>query len=408
MPNLSAKTIEFAKPAAARDTYISDGNGLNFKIAKNGTKSFCYRYTYGSKRRLMNLGSYPEVTLSVARQRHLEARRQLESGIDPLQVNAANRQSMLASINVAQLTEEWLGRVIQKEYKHPEEVRRMLSADILPSIGRMLLKDVTNRDIALLINKIVDRDAKVQANRVLRTLKKLFAYAVEQSHIKVNPITMTIKGAGGREFSRQRNLSFDEIALFQTELMSSTGSTSWQVRTILWILLLTGQRSGEVCGMQWKHLNLKDGVWIIPAELTKSERTHKVHLAPSVLKRLLEIQAVTGNSPYVFQSDRLKQTSDKSESILTRSVSQALRKFLSRPALKDIEQFTPHDLRRTVASRMADLEVAPHVIEKILNHAMEGVLAVYNRAEFMQERLAAMNLWGQKMDELMVSDAHAN
>ena len=62
--------------------------------------------------------------------------------------------------------------------------------------------------------------------------------------------------------------------------------------------------------------------------------------------------------------------------------------------------FTPHDLRRTFASRMADLGVAPHVIEKILNHKLEGMMAVYNHAEYMPEREAAMKLWGLKVAAL--------
>ena len=70
-------------------------------------------------------------------------------------------------------------------------------------------------------------------------------------------------------------------------------------------------------------------------------------------------------------------------------------------ALRRLEQqFTPHDLRRTFASRLSDLGVMPHVIEKMLNHKMEGVMAVYNRAEYWSERVEAQKVWDRKLREL--------
>ena len=366
------------------------------KIAANGTKSFVFRYTYGARRRLMTLGTYPELELANARQRHLEARKTLAAGADPLQINQAVQQALKAALTVEQLGEEWLTRVIEKQFKRPEDVRRLLTVNVYPRIGKFLAKDITGREAALVINKIVDRGFKPQANRVLRILKNLFVYAVEQSHITVSPVTMTIKGAGGTEVPRDRNLSFEETKAVLKEFETTTARISWQVRNAVKLLILTAQRPGEICGMEWRHINLDAGIWTLPKEITKSERAHVVHLSKQVTAILREIQPVTGAGRYVLTS--------KKGHIETRTFSQAVRKRIAASTLRDMEPFTPHDLRRTAASRMADIKIMPHVTEKILNHIMEGAMGIYNKAEYLPERKAALESWGDRVEQLQSGD----
>lgn len=401
MPTLTKKEIDAAKPVDGKDRYIADGGGLFLKVAANGSKSFVFRYSYGKHRRLMTLGKYGKggLTLAEAREKHADARKTLASEVDPLQMAQAARQELKTALTVEQLGEEWLSRVIDKQFKRPEDVRRLVKVNIYPRIGKFLAKDITSREVAMVINKITDRGAPVQANRVLRIVKKLFAYAVEQSHIASNPVIMTIKGAGGTESSRERNLSFEEIAAVLKDIKSGGGNTSWQVRSILEVLFLTGQRSGEVCGMEWKHIDFDAYLWKIPAMNTKSERAHTVHLSKEVVAVLKQIQLKTGLHQYVFTSEE-----DDKRHIETRSLSQALRKRLKREDMETIQPFTPHDLRRTVASRMSDMSIAPHVIEKILNHMMTGVMGVYNRGEYLPERKAALELWGQRIAQLASGD----
>jgi integrase len=412
MPTLTVTKINAARPDDGKDKFLADGGGLFLKVAAvkpeatkeeraKARKSFVFRYTYGNRRRLMTLGTFPELELAEARQKHLEARKTLASGADPLQINQATQQALKAALTVEQLGDEWMSRIIERQFKRPAEVRRMLTADIYPRIGKFLVKNVTSRDAALVINKIVDRGAPVQANRVLRTLKKLFAYAVEQSHIDTNPVTMTIKGAGGREESRERNLSLDEIRAVLTEFETTTAKTSWQVRGIIKLLILTAQRSGEVCGMEWKHISLDTGIWTLPKEITKSERAHTVHLSAQAIAVLKEIHSLTGDNRYVFTSEK-----DSARHIETRSLSQALRKRLVGSDLRAMESFTPHDLRRTTSSRMADMNIAPHVIEKILNHVMTGAMGVYNRADYFAERKEALARWGERIEQL--TNNHSN
>lgn len=399
MAILTVRKIDSTKPTA-KDQFVEDGGGLFLKVAISGVKSFVYRYVYGSKRRLMTLGKYPETGLAQARQLHLEARKTLESGTDPLQVSQTSKQALRVALTVEQLGEEWLTRVIEKQFKRPEDVRRLLTVNVYPRIGKFLAKDITGREAALVINKIVDRGFKVQANRVLRILKNLFVYAVEQSHIAVSPVTMTVAGAGGKEESRERNLSFEETKAVLKEFETTAARISWQVRSAVKLLILTAQRPGEICGMEWRHINLDAGIWTLPKEITKSERAHVVHLSKQVTAILREIQPVTGAGRYVLTS--------KKGHIETRTFSQAVRKRIAASikvgTLMDMEPFTPHDLRRTAVTRMGDIGVMPFVTEKILNHIMEGAMGIYNKAEYLPERKEALELWGEKVEQLQRGD----
>lgn len=403
MPLLTATQIKAAKPDGGKDKFMPDGGGLFLKIAKNGSKSFVYRYSYGNRRLLMTLGTVPELGLAEARQKHQEASKTLSTGKDPLQIKRASQDALKVALTVEQLGDAWMARDINTQFKKPEDVRRMLAVDIYPRIGKFLAKDVTSRDTAIVINRVVERGSPVQANRVLRTLKKLFSFAVEQSHIITNPVTMTIKGAGGKEKSRERNLSLDEIRAVLKELATTNTNTSWQVKDIIRLLFLTAQRSGEVCGMEWNHINLDAGIWTLPKEITKSGRAHIVHLSGQAVAILKVIFPLTGSDRYVFTSAK-----DHERHIETRSLSQALRKRIKASDLSNMEPFTPHDLRRTAASRMADMSIAPHVIEKILNHIMIGPMGIYNKADYFPERKEALKMWGERIEQLMNNDGSSN
>ena len=399
MPTLTTRRIDSEKPDRSKDRRIADGLGHYLKVARNGTKTFTYRYSYGNKRHELTLGTYPATALAEARQKLAEARRTLESGKNPLQAQHAQKQALKAALTVTDLITEWHSRVLTKTYRRADAALSTLKRDVESQIGKFLVKDVTARDVALLVNKVVDRGSPVAANRTLLLTKKLFAYAVEQHHIDATPATMTRKGAGGKEKSRERALSFEELRTVIKTLDTHPGRTSWQARMALKLLILTGQRPGEVTSMEWAHLDLDAATWNIPAAMTKSARTHTVHLSSQVIDLLDEVRPLTGTAVHVLRS-----TSNEAKPFDRHSVSHAVRDMFLDAAFPRMLHFTPHDLRRSFATRLSDLGTAPHVIEKILNHQMTGAMAVYNRAEYLAERRAALDLWGAKIEELRTTE----
>ncbi|RKR45967.1 site-specific integrase [Paraburkholderia sp. BL17N1] len=388
MSKLNNRLIERAKPSP-RDKYIADGDGLFLRVMPNGTKTFCFRYTWGTKRRLLALGPFPILSVAEAREQANEVRRQIFLGVDPIEQAQITKPAEPDSPTVRTLIANWTERYAKPNYKRLDTQLRMVEKDILPVIGSMLVKDITKKHVSQVINRVVDRGARVKANRVLSLMKTIFDYAAQQGEIDESPVTMTRKGAGGREKPKNRVLGTDEIKVFWTAINIHSGFMSWRTKRILHLILLTAQRPGEVAGMMWGHVDLEKRIWQLPAELVKSERNHVVHLSEQAVEILEFAQGRSTGSRYVFPSARRK-----GKPTGTQTLSMALLRMFEDGEFGAMKPFTPHDLRRTAATRMADISVHAHIVEKILNHKMKGVMAVYNYAEYLEERKQALIAWG--------------
>ncbi len=239
---LNNRIIERAKPSI-KDKYIADGDGLFLRVMPNGTKTFCFRYTFGEKRRrLLSLGPVPLLSLEDARERATEARKLVFTGKDPLVVAEEAKRPISAGDTVAKLIENWTERYAKKTYKRLDTQLQMVQKDILPVIGAVPVKEVNKKHVSQVINRIIDRGAKVKANRVLSLLKTIFGYAAEHGEISETPVTMTRKGAGGREKPKRRVLTPAEIKTFWVAVENHDGFMTWRTKSILRLILLTAQR----------------------------------------------------------------------------------------------------------------------------------------------------------------------
>ena len=405
MGQLTDRRILTAK-ATGKDVALPDGNGLYLRVARKGTKSFSYRYQNSEGRRVwLLIGPYPQTSLAEARQRAAEWAALRKTGADPQLTDQRVRQKLAeadaahrAADSFEALAHEYFRRHVAKRYKNPDYFLWKLEKHALPYIGKRKLKELTRADIALVINRVVDSGARVMANRVLNDVKLVLAYAVEQGHIEMSPAAMmTRRGAGGHEPSRDRALSLPEVGQFLSLLRSEAEQKrgiSWQVREVLRWLLLTGQRITESLLMEWSHIDRDAGFWFIPKENTKPGRDHRVHLTPQMIEVLDRIEQVNANPRFVFAA-----ADDAVQPVTRHAVERALARVFHEDKLT-VEKFTPHDLRRTVTTRLADLGVAPHIAEKIANHQMAGTMAIYNRAEYLPERKAALELWNARVEAL--------
>ena len=318
----------------------TDEGGLYLRVLESGRKSWISRTQTGGKDRWKVIGAYPAMGLAEARQRVQDIR------------------NGKVSITVSEAAKAFLLHV-RAQYKDPEQVQRRFDVDILPTLEGYL-SDVTRQDVSDLLQKIVDRGSPVAANRTLADIKNLFAFAFEKGWIDGNPITpLTRRAVGGKEKPKSRNLSLGEIK--SALELNVTPSTGW----CLYFILLTGCRPSEAI------YAIRHRTVVLPPEAVKSDRPHSIPATAAVRAAL-----------------KLAPPPPKDHRVLSH-------------ALRRLEQtFTPHDLRRTFASRLADEGVPPHVIEKLLNHQMEGVMAVYNRAEYWPERVAAQKLWGLRLKQI--------
>jgi integrase len=404
MPRLTDTRIRSLKPTA--DRYVVwDANGLGVRVGTSGKKSFVYTYREGSKVRWMTLGNYPALTLAEAREKHGKALAAREKGLKPADAELEAKREAREAPTIAQLADYYLEHYAKRQKKSWQEDERILKKDVISRLGERKARSIRRRDIVDLVEEIADRGAPVTANRTLAVISRMFNFAVEREMLEATPAA-GIKRVH-KETGRQRVLSEEEVGNIWNNLPAAQMSEG--VRLALKLMLVTGQRRAEVAEAAWDEVDLTAGWWTIPATRTKNGLAHRVPLSGLALDILKGIKALSGDAPYLFPSPRKSadhasahapedpapgpQTRPITVRALTRAVDRNIRVF-------EVADFTPHDLRRTVASHMAGLGIPRLVISKLLNHVEPGITAVYDRHTYDKEKRDALDAWASRLTRI--------
>lgn len=389
---LTDKQLKSLKGANKRYE-IADAHGLSVRVTRQGTVTFQMRYRFQGKPCRYDLGTYPLTTLSEARDRHRAARKLLDAGKNPADVKRQSQLDEQHAWTVEALAKDFIDRKLRLERRRPEYPEYLLRKNVIPQIGSRKVRDVTTREIVEALERITDRGAPVLANRTASVLKQMFSYAVQRGLRNDDPCRVITKTSiGGRETPRSRFLTYLEVWKLWKQLEESSIAPAMKIAAKL--LLVTGQRRGELVLSEWSHVDLQHGVWRIPSSLSKNGRPHVVPLSGLAIQLFNELRRFAGKSKFLFPSTR--PTLDQPCEI--RALNKALATVTSKVSIPDC---SPHVLRHTFSTLVSDLGVPPHISEKILNHSLGGMLAVYNHQEFLQQRKQALQAWADRLITLM-------
>lgn len=411
---LTDADLRGAKPDPKKDKYLSDGGGLRARILpgyspKEKHIQFVYRYKIDGTTEYYPCGTYPTTTLAEARKRHAAARKIRDVGESPLQrlrdEKAARKKK--AEVEATEKTVRGLFDYWEKFYLRAERkdggalARQFVETDILAYIGNRRARSITKADIRDTLDRIVERGARRKANAVLSLLRQMFLYGIDKGFVDTDPTHgLRKKNVGGKEKTRERNLSRTELADLVQRLPES-GLPS-RAQTAVWLLLATGARVGELLSAKPGEVDLAARTWRIPE--TKNGKPHLVHLS-DFSARLFESLMAHGKTTYLFEGRKAKEpVSEKwlSKLVRDRQRTKPLKNRTQKTGslmLSDGE-WRVHDLRRTMATCMQDLGVLPHVVEKCLNHQLEGILAVYQKSPLLEERKAAFVALGNYLERV--------
>ena len=377
------------KPQRERFEVWEDGRtGLGLRISPAGRKSWLYMYRYGGKARRMTLGTYPTMGLADARLAHAEAKKQLAAGIDPGAQLLEKRRAERDAETVADLAREYLEKWAWPRKRSAAEDERILNKDVLPVWGTRKAKSITRRDVIVLLDDIVDRGAPISANRTLAVVRRMFNFAIERDILDATPCAR-IK-APAKENQRDRVLTANEITAFWHGLENAPMTDA--VRMVLRFQLVTAQRKGEIVKARWTEFDAEERVWEIPAERSKNGMAHRVPISPLCTELLEMIRAEAGDTEWLFPSRRTGRP------ITDEAVNHALLKSLD---VIGVEHLTPHDLRRTAVSHMTSMGISRLTVSKVLNHAENGVTAVYDRHSYDAEKRQALEAWGARLKDII-------
>src|SRR5437762_4554706 len=246
MARLTDRSVEALRPKAARyEVWDEARRGFGVRVTPRGVRSFVWVYHFGGRPRRLTFGTYPRLSLADAGVKFAEAKNLLNRGIDPGFRAVAERVAERHAETVEDLISSYLDRYARIRKRSAAEDERILRKDVLTRWAGRKAKEITRRDIVRLLNEIVDRGAPIQANRTLTILRRMFRFAVGQAIIEISPCDQV--EAPSSENERDRALSEEEIRLLWQALASAPMEPN--ARRILRLMLVTGQRKGEVMGL---------------------------------------------------------------------------------------------------------------------------------------------------------------
>lgn len=393
-PNLNrftdAKIRGLRKPEK-RTILFEEGSGFGIRLEPSGRKSFILFYWFNGKKDGVTLGQYPKLSLADAHLKVAEIKRKIEKGEDPKvqikEIQRANRNFY----TVGDLCDEYIERYAKVKKKSWKEDQRILVKDIIPIWKRRKASDVKRKDVIHLLDTIVERGAEIQANRTLAVIRRMFNFALERDILEFSPCN-AVK-APAKENIIDRVLSDQEIKTLWNQL-DECKLMDRRIALSLKLMLLTAQRKVECLNLKYSEID-SSGWWIIPKEISKNGKPHRVFLSPQAKELISLARELLPESDWVFPSPRT------GKSFLGSSIDHALRKTRVKKIIKI--DFTPHDLRRTASSMMTAMGIPLLTVSKILNHAEAGVTAKhYDHYAYDKEKKEALIKWGKKVEQICV------
>jgi integrase len=401
-----AKCPEGLNQADLRDDQV---RGLFLRVYTSGVKTWgvFYRRKEDNRRRWLKLGAYPGLTLKQARDLAEIELGKVACGADP-QAARVEVRSRPGTESFAEVAAEYLERHA-KAHKRPAGYRMdrwQLEAYVLRRWGRRLMTELTKRDVQDLLEDLAAgklaarrKPTKAAPRNLKALLSKLFDWAADKGYLAGNPAAGVKLPATVQEHFRQggrdRVLTDEEIrtlwrALDRLEADARNRAFGAATAAAFRLVLLTAQRPGEVLSMRWR--DIEDGEWwVVPAEVAKNGEANRVYLSPQAREILQGLKPVNGSSEWVLDSGR------KPGHHLT-TVKTAQQAILRRNGMR---HWTPHDLRRSAASKLRAMGVSRLVVQAILNHKDRSVTAVYDRYGHDVEKREALCAWGRRVEEIV-------
>jgi integrase len=391
---LTIKSTEGLKLPPGKVDFIAwddDVTGFGLRLREGGSRTWIYQYRIGSKQRRMVLGSARAVTLSLARENAGKLEAKVKLGGDPAMEKETARRD--ADNTVGALLDQYLeakkaGKTKRKvRPRSYAEIERHLKTHAKP-LHRLPIGAMSQRDVASLLGDVATEAGNVTSNRVRASLSAFLAWALGEG-IRLPEGNVASYTNKRDEKSRDRVLDNPRARRKSHELKAIWDSCEDDdYGAIIKLLVLTGQRANEIAGLRWDEI--LHGEIVLPGERTKNHRTHIVPLSDPARAILAKLEKEKEDRSHVFgRDDTGFQGWSKAKEKLGERMAEAG---------TTIPHWTPHDIRRSVATHMAEIGIQPHIIEAVLNHVSghkAGIAGIYNRATYDKEKREALNRWAE-------------
>ncbi len=387
-----------AKPRATAYK-LTAGDGLCLAVMPSGGKYWWLRYRFAGREKTFSIGVYPNVSLKEAEAAAQKARTLLRNDIDPtedrrarkfaLRMSAENTFGGAAELWIKHNTPRWKPATLEK-------VRQYLDKDLLPSLGRRPLANITPMELGVAVAKIEARKAHNVAKKTRQWLGKIFQFAIAKGMTSTNPAEyLAAVAAAAPQSKRQPHLSPDELPAFLQALDRYPGTPL--VKGATWLALWTANRPGITRTLRWSELDLDAALWKVPKGREGMKRGYE-HITPlprQAVAMLRQMHKMTGTFEYVFvnRNDPRSPMSNGAVNAMLRTMGYG-------------GQQTAHGFRHLVSTALNERGYNADWIERQLAHGdPDAIRGTYNEAHYIEDRRRMMQAWADYLDALRVGAA---
>ncbi|MHB9322949.1 tyrosine-type recombinase/integrase [Phytobacter diazotrophicus] len=363
---------------------ITDSDGLGIRITPKGIVVFQFRFRWDGKQHRLGLGRYPAISLRDARNMVADLRESVDKGIDPRLLAQVKKASQKPTVkDCLDYWQENYVDVVLRE-KTIALYKSTVIKHLKTAFSGMPIEDIPVR---LWVDRFTEEERlnPRRARQLLVQLRSAIGWCVRRQFISTPELMLLQpKDIGVKPATGETTLSYNQLAKIWLTIERSRGSTS--NRLLHQLLMLYGARNSELRLAVKGEFDREEGVWVVPAEKSKTNKIIRRPIFEAADSLLRKAEMTYGN--VLFPGLDLK----KSMTIA------GANRFLGRiESSLGIGEFSAHDFRRTLATRLSEEGVAPHVIEKMLGHELGGVLSVYNKHDWIDEQKAAYELYAEKI-----------
>lgn len=371
-----------------KEILMADGDGLSIRVSKSGVISWVFAYRIGgrgAKLERLKLGNYPEMSLKLARDKREQCRAWLADSKDPKHQLNLTAATALKPVTVKDALQYWITEYAEDNRANVERHKAQLEKHIYPYIGTMPLSQCETRYWLECFDR-AKKNAPVATGYVFQMCKQALKFCRVRRYAISNALDdLTIPDVGSKQDKGDRDHTDDEIGQIWQACQQLRFKPYYVA--MLRLLVVFGCRSQEVRLSTWTEWDLKKWVWTVPKEHSKGGAKILRPVPEEMQPFIAELHSQNKDSGLLL--GELKESS---------AVSAWGRLVWKR--LGHAEPWSLHDIRRTFATKLNDLGVAPHVVEQLLGHTMPGVMAVYNLSQYMPEKLVALNMWCERLSLL--------
>lgn len=360
-------------------------------VKPNGSKLWRLKYRHFGKENIYSIGSYPEISLSEAREERMRLKKLLKQGVD------LNHQKRIEQLSQKAETEnsfksvalEWHSKNKNKwTEEHGDKLKGWINNDILPLIGHIEISKVKAPDILAVIKKIESRGAADVARRSLSICSQVFRYAMPLGRCE-HDVTIGLNKT--LEFVKRKNFKCIKIEEF-SQLLKDIKSLKCTALTkhALELVILTFVRSGELRGAKWEEINFEKKEWRIPPERMKMREQHIVPLSDQAIELFKKVKELGFDSDYIFPNINNPKKIMSENTLLYALYDAGYR-----------NKMTVHGFRQLASTILNEKGFNPDAIERQLSHAeRNNVRRAYNHAQYLPERTQMMQDWAYYIDSL--------